>query len=63
MYFSNKGDSHSFPKDLPALDLVISYLDIAGTKHFAKYKMSTQIVMISGKGEFFEGYLESSRRI
>jgi hypothetical protein len=61
IHFSYKGDTHT-SIELPKLNLVISYLDIAGQQHRAKFTFSVEPIVISGKGEFFEGYIECGNR-
>jgi hypothetical protein len=61
IYFSYKEDKPQVTK-YPVLNLAITYLDIAGAEHSAKYSFSVEPIIISGKGDFFEAYLNSVGR-
>ncbi len=56
-----RGDgAHSFP-ELPTLDLSLSYLDIADSRHYAKFRIHVSLAMIADRGESFHAELVPTR--
>lgn len=60
--FSMRMSNSKIPEGLPELNLDISFEDIAGKSHQAKYVLSTSLTMLDAKGDGFEGRIHFTRR-
>jgi len=63
VHFSFKGDGpKSMAFELPKLSVTLSFMDIAGGEHAAKFELSVHPVGIQGDGTGMFGFVESEKR-
>lgn len=62
IHFSARSENFEHLEDIPSLNLDLEFVDIGGGHHKSEFSISTQIISVTGKGEAFQGYVESRNR-